>query len=263
MTSQLDSSGGSRITRSTTALGSPRNIVWLGVTIISVTVFVAAARVSLSVRDIQARIAVVEQVTQGEAVPDLSLLRNNIGAIRNDLAVIRSDVGWLLPLTPHLGWLPQVGLDLAASDDLFNMADALVRAADVTLRNGTPVAAGNAEVSPSGANDLMAVLTEARPRLQLAREYLNTASYYRARITPALLSARTLALVDRFDRIMPFADLAVTGGLALPDLLGADGSRAYLIVAQNEDERRATGGFVSAADLLTAERGKISSLEII
>jgi Protein of unknown function (DUF4012) len=263
MTSQLDRSGGSRKTRSSTALGSPRNIVWLGLTIISVTVFVAAARVSMSVQDIQARIAVVEHVTQGDSVPDISLLRNNVGAIRNDLAVIRSDAGWLFPLTPLVGWLPEVGGDLAASADLFNMADAVVRAADVTLRIWTPVAGGNAVVSPSGADGLMAVLTEARPQLQLAGEYLTTASYYRARITPALLSARTLALVDRFDRIMPFADLAVTGGLALPDLLGAAGSRTYLIVAQNEDERRATGGFVSAAGLLIAEHGKITSLEFM
>jgi hypothetical protein len=263
MISQLDRSGGSRKARSFAALGSRRNFIGVGLTIIVVTVLVAAARVTMGVRDIQARIAVVEQVTQGAAVPDLSLLRNNIGAIRNDLAGIRSDVGWLLPLSPHLGWLPEVGGDLAASGDLFNMADAVVRAADVALHSWTPVAGGNAEVSLSGADGLMAVLTEARPQLELAGEYLTTASYYRARITPALLTAPTLALVDRFDRIMPFADLAVTGGLALPDLLGADGARAYLIVAQNEDERRATGGFVSAAGLLVAERGKITSLEFI
>jgi Protein of unknown function (DUF4012) len=264
MTEQSEGSGSRRRQKSSAAaLSSPRNIVWLGLTIISVTIFVAAARVSISVRDIQSRIAVVERFTQGDASPDLPLLRDNIAAIRSDLVVIRTDVGWLFPVIPLLSWLPQVGADVAAAGDLFNMADALVRAGDTMLSGVTAIAGGSLSGTPAATDDLVRALGDARPQVELARGYLSTASFYRARITPSLLSARSLALVDRFDAIMPLAELAATAGLALPDLVGSNGSRTYLIVAQNEDERRATGGFVSAAGLATFEHGALTSLDFM
>ena len=42
--------------------------------------------------------------------------------------------------------------------------------------------------------------------------------------------------------------------------LGADGPRTYLLLAQNNDELRATGGFISGAGHVTIDRGKITSL---
>jgi Protein of unknown function (DUF4012) len=49
--------------------------------------------------------------------------------------------------------------------------------------------------------------------------------------------------------------------MAAPQLLGADGPRTYLILAQNEDELRPTGGFITAAGLVTFDRGRIARLE--
>ena len=45
------------------------------------------------------------------------------------------------------------------------------------------------------------------------------------------------------------------------DLLGANGPRTYLVLGQTSDELRATGGFVSALWLLTADRGSLISAE--
>src|SRR5438045_2868968 len=100
---------------SRTALSSPRNIGWLGLTIISVSVFFAAARVSTSVRDVQARVAVLEQFGQGDSSPDLEVIRADIGAMRADLAVMRSDLGWLFPVLPAFSWLPRTGGAVAGS----------------------------------------------------------------------------------------------------------------------------------------------------
>jgi hypothetical protein len=47
-----------------------------------------------------------------------------------------------------------------------------------------------------------------------------------------------------------------------PDLLGLDGPRTYLILVQNEDELRATGGYITAAGTATIERGRITRLAI-
>jgi len=54
--------------------------------------------------------------------------------------------------------------------------------------------------------------------------------------------------------------LELTG--VAPQLLGADRPRTYLLLFQNEDELRATGGFVSAVGRATIDAGKIISLTV-
>jgi hypothetical protein len=43
-----------------------------------------------------------------------------------------------------------------------------------------------------------------------------------------------------------------------PGLLGADGPRTYLILAQNDDEVRPTGGFITGVGLIRVEEGRIA-----
>ena len=43
---------------------------------------------------------------------------------------------------------------------------------------------------------------------------------------------------------------------ALPSLLGADKPAEYLLLAQNPDELRATGGFIGAVGVLTLDQGR-------
>jgi hypothetical protein len=49
----------------------------------------------------------------------------------------------------------------------------------------------------------------------------------------------------------------------LPALLGADGPRRYLIMAQNEDELRPTGGFLTGGGVVTVDQGRITNLSFL
>lgn len=49
----------------------------------------------------------------------------------------------------------------------------------------------------------------------------------------------------------------------LPKLIGLYGPQHYLIVVQNSDELRATGGFISAVGVLTLEQGRIANLDFV
>ena len=49
----------------------------------------------------------------------------------------------------------------------------------------------------------------------------------------------------------------------LPEILGENGPRTYLLIAQNENELRPTGGFISGSGTLVVENGAIQSIEMI
>jgi hypothetical protein len=56
----------------------------------------------------------------------------------------------------------------------------------------------------------------------------------------------------------PAVDAVGNSARLLPGMLGADGPRTYLLLAQNPAELRATGGLVGALALIRADHGKIS-----
>lgn len=233
-------------------------------TIISVTLFVAIVQVGFSIRDLQLQLTSFDQTAPNGEGLSPARLRSSVAAVKNDMATIRADAGWLLPLLPAFGWLPQFGGDLSQADAIFGMADSLVSAGDAVFTAWSPVleAPGSGQASqPAAAIDQ--TIGDAQMSFLVARAYLARANAYRVRIQPERLSARTASIIDRIDRAGPLLQLAVDGSLGLPDLIGTDGPRNYLIVTQNEDERRATGGFVSAAGLLTLEHGKVTGLEFM
>jgi hypothetical protein len=50
---------------------------------------------------------------------------------------------------------------------------------------------------------------------------------------------------------------AVVGALVLPEALGSGAARTYLVLVQNEDELRATGGFISGVARVTVTNGRL------
>ena len=59
------------------------------------------------------------------------------------------------------------------------------------------------------------------------------------------------------------AALGMRLGPLLPDLIGMNGPVTYLILVQNNDELRATGGFISAVGTLTLENARIAELDFV
>lgn len=76
-------------------------------------------------------------------------------------------------------------------------------------------------------------------------------------------SRSTLAApAAQLDPLLPLGQvLWQQAKISLSDLLGMDGARSYLILVQNNQELRATGGFISAIGKLTLENGSIRELD--
>ncbi len=194
---------------------------------------------------------------------DMARLEQHVTSLNDNLGALRSHTGPLLFLTPALGWLPKIGGDVQAAPALLDMA------LDLTSLGRRAVTALVPLWPPETANGRMSLpaiahLLQALPSTEVAawHEYLDRAQAARQRIDTARLSPGLCSVLNRYDEAYP---LAQTGldlvGLA-PQLLGIDRPRTYLLLFQNEDELRATGGFVSAAGRATIQAGKIISLTV-
>jgi len=193
---------------------------------------------------------------------DMAWLQQRLTSLDDNLNALHSHAGPLLFLTPALGWLPNIGGDVQAVPALLDMALAATdfgRRATSTLEPFWP---------PDTADDhlslpVMARLLQAlQPTLTSWHENLDRVQAARQRIDTARVSPRVRRLLDRYDEIYPLAQTGFELLDVAPQLLGADRPRTYLLLFQNEDELRATGGFLSAVGRLTIAAGKIISLTV-
>lgn len=181
-----------------------------------------------------------------------------------DLRTLRRELGPILWLCPRLSWLPRIGDDLAAAPHLLDMGIELVSAGWWAGYGLAPLA--DAALSSSVSGD---PLGQALPRLALARPHLLEANDAMARAQAAREAFAQAELlpqigkrITQLDAYLPLARWGIQAMLVAPELLGADGQRTYLLVAQNNQELRPTGGFISGVGALRVERGQILSMEL-
>lgn len=186
---------------------------------------------------------------------------------RANIVTLHDELSFIRPFAPYLGWIPKLGPTLAASPYLLDMADAGSEAGALAVSSLKPALAifQRDDFSAMRLGELLPVFSAAAPDLEAATDALERYSAARAELDGAIeaesLPWRVRQLLQLSDKLMPAAE----GGLALapylPELLGQDGVRQYLLMAQNEDELRATGGFLTGVGLLTVENGQIRDLD--
>lgn len=195
---------------------------------------------------------------------DANAAATTVTDLRRSVVTLRNELGFLLPITPALGWVPRYGTTLAAAPELMAMADSGTAAAAYAFRGLEPAlpilqAPGGLE---SQLPDLLAILQTAQPDLIATAAELDKVAQARASLPDdADLPWRIQSLLPTFDKWLPLAQDGLQLARALPEIAGANGQRTYLFIAQNEDELRATGGFITGAGLLTMANGRIASLE--
>ena len=184
--------------------------------------------------------------------------------VRTDMVKLKAEVEPYLFLAPYLTWLPEVGPLMVDAEHYLEMADAGTATLS-TLGSTIELALTSGQDEISATNKvtlLMTLLNNAGPDLTTTKENV-------ARITDAYFALENredipfqaqpyLPLLDQY---LPLAEEGIAAAQVMPELLGTNGKRTYLLWAQNADELRATGGYISGAGLLHVQDGNILSLE--
>jgi hypothetical protein len=191
----------------------------------------------------------------------LATLGPLLGKLRMDVAGVRAAAEPLLPLSPRLSRVPVYGPDLASAAPLLRFAGDLSAAADLAFQAFAPVLLDR---GAGVAKDLSLAerLAQARPQLEQARTALARADDDLGRIRMDALSLGLRNALQPIANALPELRDGLDFAVMLPGLLGADGRREYLLLAQNSDELRPTGGFISGAGVLAFDRGRLADFSI-
>lgn len=173
-----------------------------------------------------------------------------------DARMWRAELAPVVAVTPYLGWVPQYGGDFLQAAALLSYANELVNAAEPTLKVYEQLDARLARQDSFGTA-LIGLGKDERAQLGLAREKVKMLQRARAAIAKEDLSPQAHGFLRNADRVVAEWDGALRLLESAPALLGEDAPRYYLVLAQNNDEVRPTGGFISAVGVLRVARGDI------
>ena len=177
----------------------------------------------------------------------------------SDVNAIHLELRPLFPIFNLLQGAPGVGPYLGQIEPLLSYASDLAMAGNEIASGLKPLLEESTvdQADLSLPERLTQVIQSGQARFVNASLYLSQASLVRSRIRPELLPVSIrpafLKLDARFNQLSAGVQIL----RAAPQLLGADQAQSYLVLAQNRDELRATGGFISAIGLVTVQDGKI------
>lgn len=174
-----------------------------------------------------------------------------------DYREVRSGLGPTIYLAPLFGWLPRYGGDLENAPALFDLGDRIMDGAE----NAFPLLSALDSTKSDSQLPTIAflqVVSGQKNVIEQSRQDFLQASRARQRINASRLSPSVRQMVERIDQFLFIWQAALDAASVAPTQLGGDSARVYLLLAQNSDELRPTGGFISSAALVRVNRGDIS-----
>jgi len=180
-----------------------------------------------------------------------------------DLTAIDRDLTPLFPVFRAWVRIPFAGKYLGQIEPVLQYATGLTRAGNAVFQGLKPILdAMDKKENQDFMSTLVQTLQSSKLQLQQAAVDIDNAAQARTRLNPSILPAN---LQDKFLKLDNNFKMIQGGAVllgVLPGLLGADSPQTYLVLAQNSDEMRATGGFITAIGLLGLEKGKVTRFEI-
>jgi LPXTG-site transpeptidase (sortase) family protein len=175
-----------------------------------------------------------------------------------------TSVNRMAPLVRLVEQVPATAAKTESSIALVAVATEVSAAGDSLCQGLQPLATllkqGDTDDKALG-EQVLTTLAAARPDLEQARTRLAGADIAMSKVRPEEQDPSTRDALLQLQSKLPGLRNTVDALLVLPDLLGANGERTYLLVAENREELRPTGGYVGTAGVVTVNGGTIEREE--
>jgi hypothetical protein len=191
---------------------------------------------------------------------DLARAEAAVGEIYRSVASMERDLRLFAPVLRAARPLPGIGPTLAATPNLLVAGRELVALAGEALQLTVPVA--QAQPDAPMPDILLAALAANPDQFAALGGRAQTAQGALAGIPADRLIAPLAEPVAQAQSALGLVADGLSMAPVLPKLLGMFGAQTYLLLVQNNQELRATGGFISAVGKVTLNRGRIEGIEI-
>lgn len=254
---------------------APRRFSWKTVLAV-LAIVLAVVAVLLAVRVVRAANAARSAMNELQVLQDLdpalitsldpvilSDLRDRFARLEGDFTTIERQAGPFLPLTRHMSWLPRYSAEAQAAPALLDLAQNVATAGRAGM-DGAAVIAEALKAQEAGGSALarlVPALQQTQPSWQEVDEALVAVAAARNQLDLTSLDPRLTHQLQQLDTYLPLLQTGSALARLAPQLLGADGAKTYLVLPQNSDELRPTGGFISGVGLLPLDRGELGEVD--
>ncbi len=214
--------------------------VWLG----AITTQVVSLRARAE--RLQTLAANPKQMQLAQVTQDIHGARGEVTALRFELAPVLWLAAWLNPDANAIKALADAGTEALSA------ADETLTALDPALGDFS-----TASLSLASLPRVLDALANAQPALLGANARLDRAHDAVAQIDRTALSPRVAGWVAQADQYVELARQALGAAQIAPTMLGQTGARTYIVLVQNSDELRPTGGFISSYGRVVIEHGQV------
>lgn len=221
-------------------------------------------RIAVPARALWDDLSTARNLTADLSALDPAEIQPLVHRAAENLSALEKEIAPFYGILRGLKGLPKIGGDVAAVPALLPMGVSLANMGDTLTTAFEPVFPLILK-RDGGTDAILSALAESisanESAFLSAQKSLAIAESYRTEIDAQTLSPKMAKLVNRLDGGLPLLKIALDFAPAVPSLLGADAPRTYLVIAQNNDELRATGGFISGVGTVTLDGGKIGALK--
>ena len=172
----------------------------------------------------------------------------------------------LSPLFPVFHLLPDrtgVGHLLRQVEPFTRYSVELSKCAELLFNGVQPVIAMMQDKSvPTDVAKIISALSSQSAVFHQAQKYYQSAADIRPALDPSVLPSSIKIYYDKLDANFDMLGFGLDLFQVLPGLAGQDQSKVYLVLAQNYDEIRATGGFISGVGTIEVAAGKIKKFDM-
>ena len=242
-----------RIIRWILLIAALSGLTWLGW-----SAYQTARSLQLALHDVDR----IQELATSPSLDDFAPLSDDLSALESHLVSARAAAYPFLMVAPHLGWVPHYGPTIVSAPALLSIGVDLAHAGNVGIAIAAPVVSNSAGAE---GESLLQVAVRAMESKQVELSEVSDSITHAASLASLIrtpLHPRIQDKVVLLQELLPLAASASQLAVLAPGLLGAEGSRTYLILAQNSHELRATGGFISGAGYIRLQGGKIEEIKI-
>ena len=242
-----------------------RRILWIVgslVAILFMVFLIQGTRISLQLRIAYEQARQFAQIANNDLTEESYLLaraslQNSADAVTNSHEIF----AMFVPTLRLLHWVPGIGEDFAAVPILVDTGQQLTDLAVAGFDIAKPLLVSTEIRSP--LVQLPTLYVEAESELAEIQHQVDTIYEELHRIDANKLSPLLREPVQDLQAAISLIAPGLRLGTYLPDLLGVGEPRTYLVLAQNNHELRATGGFLTAVGRVSLLDGKVVGVEFV